>query len=398
MASLIYITRDIERALGAEPIGDYYIVTNKTPYSEEIKNKYPDNITLINKETVLDTIDLLMLDEVQETIEKKNANIIVFKNTKNIEELCIEKKWKLLNPSAQLSEKVENKITQVKWLNELSSLLPEHTICTAKEIDESILEKEKVIVLQWAHGHTGSGTMLISNIKDLKDIKEKFPHREVRITKYIRGPVFTANIVVTSTVILMGNISYQITGMLPFTEKAFSTIGNDWSVTHTILTENHIKSFEKMSELIGQKMQKDGWKGLFGVDVIYDEEKDELRLIEINARQAASTTYESQLQAKLAVHGVDGITTFEAHINSLLNKDAQSPLIPINDGAQILQRVTSKIKDIDANKLIDAGYKVIRYSNTKENDDLIRIQSSKGIMEVHNKFNKRGKEIIELIS
>lgn len=398
MASLIYITRDIERALGAEPIGDYYIVTNKTPYSEEIKNKYPDNITLIQKKTILDTIDLLMLDEVQEMINKKNANIIVFKNTKNIEELCIEKKWKLLNPSAQLSETVENKITQVKWLNELSNLLPGHTICTAKEIDESILENEKVIVLQWAHGHTGSGTMLISNIKDLKDIKEKFPHREVKITKYIRGPVFTANIVVTNTVILMGNISYQITGMLPFTEKAFSTIGNDWSVTHTILTENHIKLFERMSELIGQKMQKDGWKGLFGVDIIYDEEKDELKLIEINARQAASTTFESQLQAKLAVHGVDGITTFEAHINSLLNKIITSPLIPMNDGAQILQRVTSKIKDIDTNKLINSGYKVIKYSNTKENDDLIRIQSSKGIMEVHNKFNKRGKEIIELIS
>ena len=38
MASIIYIARDIERALGKAPEGDYFIITNRTPYSEDIKN------------------------------------------------------------------------------------------------------------------------------------------------------------------------------------------------------------------------------------------------------------------------------------------------------------------------------------------------------------------------
>jgi hypothetical protein len=49
-------------------------------------------------------------------------------------------------------------------------------------------------------------------------------------------------------------------------------------------------------------------------------------------------------------------------------------------------------------KLLEAGYKTITYKNTKPNDDLLRIQSGQGIMLSHNKFNKRGKEIVEIIT
>ena len=144
--------------------------------------------------------------------------------------------------------------------------------------------------------------------------------------------MFTVNIVVTDTIILLGNISYQITGILPFTENALSTIGNDWSVTHTILNEAHIIQFNELAEKVAQKMQSSGWRGLFGIDVIYDEERDNLHLIEINARQPASTTYESKLQDEVNVHGVPGINTFEAHLSTLLHIPIKTSLIPIKIG------------------------------------------------------------------
>jgi predicted ATP-grasp superfamily ATP-dependent carboligase len=393
MASIVYIARDVERALGLVPEGSYYIVTNTTPYSKEIKALYPHNVFLIDSEEILDTYELLMIDEVQKIIEKLEAQILVFKNTIHIEELCKEKGWKLLNPSAVLSEKVENKITQIKWLGELESLLPPHSILETKNITWD----KKPFILQWSHGHTGDGTILIQNEKALDEIKAKFPHREARVTDFIKGPMFTVNIVVTDTIILLGNISYQITGVLPFTENIFSTIGNDWSVTHTILIDRHVAGIESIAEKVAQKMQKDGWGGLFGIDVIYDEERDMIHLIEINARQPASTTFESELQNHINMHGVPGINTFEAHIAALTHSKLTTALIPINDGAQILQRVTSTVKKVDTEKLINAGYKTISYSNEKMNADLVRIQSLKGIMETHNKFNTRGKEILELL-
>jgi hypothetical protein len=233
--------------------------------------------------------------------------------------------------------------------------------------------------------------------------------------------------------IAIGNISYQITGMPPFTDSPFATVGNDWSLPHSLLNERHLKELHNIAEKIGAKMSDGGWKGLFGIDVIYDEERDELKLIEINARQPASTTYESQLQTKFRGHltsprlrqagGSVGSTIFEAHLAALLDLPTEVLLahknlgkgetkegstfpkntIEINDGAQIVQRVTKTLtaqmvemshKIAALNK---AGYTTIPYSNTKPNSDFIRIQSDKGLMEKDGKFNKRGFEIVEIL-
>lgn len=391
--NIVYIAREIDRALGKAPIDNYFIVSNSSEQAKEIKSKYPDNVLLIESTELLDTYELMMNSEVADYINKIKAKVIVFKNTAQIESLCKSNNWEIINPSAELSERIENKISQIEWLGELASLLPPHSISTIKDIEWN----DKPFIIQWSHGHTGEGTQLIKSESELATLKNKFPQRQAKITNFINGPVFTVNIVVTNTVILLGNISYQITGMLPFTDNIFSTIGNDWSVPHTILTEAQLKSFENMAQLIGQRMQKDNWKGLFGIDVIYDEERNSLYLIEINARQPASTTYESELQSYINMHGVDGLTTFEAHLISLQNLPVKSALIPINDGAQIVQRVTNNAYKSNPVKLIEAGYNVIIYKNTKPNADLIRIQSLQGIMETHNKFNKRGKQILELI-
>ena len=396
MASIVYITRDIERALGQKPgstdWGDYFIVANKTPYAEEIQAQFPHNILLIDSSEALDTLDLLKHPEVEDFISKLSASILVFKNTKAIEEYAAQRGWNLLNPSSELAERVENKITQVEWLAELASLLPPHKIAPTKDI---VWEKN-AFILQWAHSHTGDGTLLIQNEKDLTDLQKAFPNREARVTQFIKGPMFTVNLVVTEKPLLMGNISYQITGILPFTENPFSTIGNDWSLPATLLSPEHIAHIQKIAEKVGQKMQASGWRGLFGIDVIYDEERDNLHLIEINARQPASTTFESQLQEKNREAGVPGITTFEAHLLALTRTPSVMPLVEINDGAQIVQRVTVRTKI--APPFSHPSYTTIVYQNSKLNADLLRIQGERGIMETHMKFNARGKEVIELLA
>lgn len=390
---IVYVTRDIERALGILPQGSYSIITNNHPYAEEMHSLYPDNVYLIESENALDTHELLSHPDTIDIINKLKASVIVFKNTTQIEQICKDSSWNLLNPSAVLAEKIENKITQIEWLGDMESLLPPHKIAVCN----NIVWEKKPCMLQWAHSHTGDGTLLIQNEKDLSFVQSKFPLREARVTDFIKGPMFTANIIVSKDGIRTGNISYQITGILPFTENPWSTIGNDWSVPHTILTEAHIEEFNSIALRIGTKMQESGWKGLFGIDVIYDEERDSLHLIEINARQPASTTYESQLQAVLSSHGVAGISTFQAHLNALTDTSDESPLVIVNDGAQIIQRIAVLGQMANPTKLIDAGYTVISYPNTKINSDLLRIQSTQGIMETHTKFNARGKHIIELL-
>ena len=398
---VIYVTRDIERALGMEPNADYLIVTNDTPYSEILKQKYPDFITLISSSTgdLLDTAELLEADQTRSLVNGQNkpAAILVFKNYNKVELIVKANDWHLLNPPVELAEKVENKISQIDWLGkDADVLLPKHRIVLAKDITWS----NKPFVIQWAHGHTGSGTLLIQDKNDLEELKEKFPERQARVTEFIKGPSFTVNAIVTTDRILSGNISYQITGAAPFTDNIFTTIGNDWSLTHSLLSETEISTIAQIIEKIGRKLQKEKWLGLFGLDFIRDDERNQIYLVEINARQPASTTFESTLQKEIRQKGLHGPTTFEAHLASLLEQPLSEDLIPINDGGQIVQRITKLVMSVSEQTiqaLEFAGYKAILYPNTEDNTDLLRIQSSRGLMENHNKFNARGKEIIDIL-
>jgi predicted ATP-grasp superfamily ATP-dependent carboligase len=226
----------------------------------------------------------------------------------------------------------------------------------------------------------------------LAELQNKFPLREARIAPYIEGPLFTNNNIVWQNKILLGNINYQITGLKPFTDLSFATIGNDWALPDKILSAKQIKQYKKIATDVGQRMRRAGWQGLFGIDVVTDTKTGRLYLLEINARQPASTGFESQLQSNLKTQN---ITTFEAHLASLLKlKYDNYKIIKINNGAQIIQRVTDKIKiPFSGREKTALDVTIIKYNNNKLGADLLRIQSKKGIMSGHNRFNEMGKQI-----
>jgi len=388
---IVYVTRDIERALGMEPKDGYFVISSDSQYGREVQKKYPNNVWLIkNGGNALDTYDLLALSEVQATISKHKAHVLVFQNTARIERLCEEKGWKLLNPSADLARTVEEKISQVNWLGEDSRLLPPHQTAILKDVSYA---GEK-FVLQFNHSHTGQGTYIIESVKELDALKTKFPNRECRVVDFINGPVFTANVVVAEDIIL-GNISYQITGLSPFTDLPFSTIGNDWSLPHDQKYSKVLKDTSEIAVAVGKRLKMAGWRGLFGIDVIYEEKAKKTYLLEINARQPASTVFESKLQ-KQTYPG--GQTMFETHVLALLGlnaKDVESK--PICSGSQIVVRVTNKKHVVDLKALKEKNLAVMEYQNTAHNKELFRIQSSEGIMEAHGKLNKLGQFISSCI-
>ncbi len=416
---IIYVTREIERALGMEPSESYYIVSNKTKYGEGVQKKYPDHVILVepNEKGLLGTTDLLAHKKTKDLISKlrgpipiaetlspspytlnPNISILVFKNTMRVETSANLLDCKLINPPASLSERVENKITQIRWLDKLGmKYLPPHAVKVAKLIT---WKGENPFIIQWNHGHTGDGTMLIKTFDDLRAIQEKFPERIARISGFVSGPSFTVNAVVTPNRILIGNVSYQITGMQPFTDGAFSTVGNDWSLAKKLLTPEDSRAIEEMTQEIGQKLQADGWRGLYGIDLIKHEKSGRLFLIEVNARQPASTTFESSLQERAREKGARGLTTFEAHVRAVSGLPIDQDLIQIVDGAQVVQRVTKNIQDIFddiSSSLNKKGFDTVAYQNTGYNADLLRVQSEAGIMEDHGSFNAKGHEIAEAI-
>ncbi len=393
---LFYVCRDLERAMGdCLDLKQYRIITNETEFSRHLARQYK-NIILIKETNQLDTFHLLQHPKTKKLI-KKTDHILVFKNNAVIENFCREQKWKLLNPSTKLAEKVENKISQIAWLEKLEKYLPAHRV----DLCENVAWRGEPFIIQFNHSHTGSGTFLIDSKKDLDELQQKFPKRQVRIVEYIKGPVFTSNNIVWGDTVITSNISYQITGLPPFTDSAFATIGNDWNLSHQLLNSTQVKQYEQMVDALGKKLRAEGWKGLFGVDVIMEEKTGKLYLLEINARQPASTTFESELQrATILNEGNNNkrMTTFTAHLASLLGvKQHKTELVKITDGAQIIQRVTKKISQVNFNLKHDNLINTIPYKNHEPDADLFRIQLNAGIMKKHATLNKLGKIIAAAI-
>lgn len=375
--------------MGIDPGKGYVVISNDTPQGRLAKGLYGEGVILIrDPRGELDTFDLLSLPEVADVIENRKADLVVFQNTPRIERLAIERGWRLINPLAALAQKIEEKVSQVSWLNDDGGLLPPHAVTLVKDISFD----EKKFVLQFNHSHTGQGTFIIESASQLEEFKAKFPERECRIVDFIDGPVFTMNVVVGDSM-LLGSTSYQITGLAPFTDLPFSTIGNDWGLPHTLLSNEELEKIDDIARTVGRRMKRDGWRGLFGIDVIQDEKTRDIYLLEINARQPASTTFESKLQRKKSSLSP---TVFAAHLSAMINLNSETDeerigaLERISDGAQIVQRVTSTPRIIDVSRLNDEGFFVTEYSNREHNKELFRIQSIEGIMKGHNTLSERG--------
>lgn len=386
---LFYVARDAERAEAglADPlIANYFIITNQSDRAKELKILYPNQIIIAPSKTPKNTLELLR-DKKIKKLFKRGDMVVVFKPTKLIERECDQMGLDLINPPAKLASKVEEKISQVSWLGDLAKFLPKTKI----DIVKNIKWEKKKFILQFNRAHTGSGTTCVESAQQLKKISALFPNREARICQYIKGPIITSNNIVAKNKILVGNISYQITGLYPFTDNAFATIGNDWSWPVINMSAKQKNYYDQMTVQIGKHLRQSGWKGLFGVDAIIDEKTGKIYLIEINARQPASTSFESFLQNQSKKIGLN---TFFAHLFALLDIDCPLSLIKIRDGAQLIQRITEKTKTIPVPLCYKpVAWKYSRYNNNKIGEDLMRLQTEKTVMDSHNELNEHGNEM-----
>lgn len=396
---LVYVTRDIERALGLPlTTAGYVIISNSSPFARELQAQHSDEgrtqIVLVDEKEPLSTRALLEHSTAVETINGLDQPyVLVFKNNGAIEMICKKHGWKLLNPSATLSNTVEQKISQIDWLGDLASYLPSYEVFFCKDIQWQGMP----FILQFNTGHSGGSTKFIQSAEELSELQQLFPKRQARISKHITGPIVTSNNVVTPETTLVGNISYQITGLAPFTDHAFATIGNDWKLPSTLMSMKQHETYVAMVEAIGNKLRTDGWKGLFGVDVVIEESTGELFLLEINARQPASATFESTLQQSKADE--THMTTFEAHVMTLLDIDiSDRSLAQIEDGAQVIQRVTKYRRKVDPHLMEmfrDKGITVLPTNlNTKHGTEIWRVQSEQSMMKAHNELNGIAKQLL----
>ena len=312
-APLIYFSRDVERGIGLENLlKNYYFACVEDSYLVHEINKKKERVFSLNKNKIK-----VSLNSTQEVINNEKTQRWIKKITKGgdfyaqlfqFNQSAINKIHDLggqaINNHTNLNRKFEDKISQFRILRANNIPVPngEVILLNNQSLKELLSEinirinnqkNKPLFVVQLSRAHTGSGTFFIKNNEEWSLFLEKNRGNEIKISEYIEGESYTINGCVTQKGIFVAGLQYQITGVRELTAGEGSTVGNDFSYANKLRVSLKREIFE-VTKSIGEIMQKDGYRGLFGLDLVV--KNNEIFVIEINARQTANVSLQTKLE------------------------------------------------------------------------------------------------------
>ncbi len=322
---LIYFSREAERAIGLEKylenfhiccIEDNDIVDNLLEKGISIFCLEKEGVELLHKSTG----NLLSQNQTKDWINKIKTNkgfyALTFIPTNTLNYKISNLGGRLLGNDYELHQIFENKIKAVSHLEGAKIRTPKNQKKYFHELThEKIIEQfGDKFVLQEERAHTGSGTHFSISKDELENMSNEKAGNIVKISEYIEGIPMTVNVCIYNNSIYIGGLQYQITGIKELTSSVGATVGNDfdWFYSKEISDELLVDLTTEISK-IGKMLIEQGYRGLFGLDLIIKE--DEAYLIEINARQTSNIPFQTYLEIE---HG-NTIPQFLMHIAEFLD-------------------------------------------------------------------------------
>lgn len=299
--SLIYFARDAERGLGLEKyINNYYIAAIEDGYIVDQLGQKAFSLMKNIQVGTSSTLELVSNAKTIEWVKTITQSQPFFAQLFQFSQPAVHKLEALggsvLNNSANLNRKFEDKLSQVKVFSAKGIKFPEYEVVTLKEQtyeEVSELMGDENFVVQINRAHTGSGTFFIKDSIDWDSVINSYSGNEVKISKFVDGDSYTINGCVTKKGIYIAGLQYQITGIPELTHGLGSTVGNDFSFANN-LSDNVRTDIFQLAKKVGEVMSEGGFRGLFGIDVLVENES--VYLVEVNARQTANISLQTKLE------------------------------------------------------------------------------------------------------
>ncbi|MBI5347618.1 MAG: ATP-grasp domain-containing protein [Candidatus Aenigmarchaeota archaeon] len=218
----------------------------------------------------------------------RDTYLLFYQITSPVEQICRENGWNIIGiPQKQTA--IRKKTEFRKVAKKLGIAVIPGEVLHSSELDYKRLRKKYgTFVLQLPGKDGGRGTFLIESEKNLENIDG-----EVVITKFISGTSPSVTGCVTRHGILCSEARNQITDAEGcIRENAFGVFcGHDWSAP---VPEKVRKKSREYTEKIGNYLKKSGYKGIFGLDMVFDGK--ELYAVECNPRLLGTFPVYSMLQ------------------------------------------------------------------------------------------------------
>lgn len=301
--------------LGLESLTKYRIIALRYSLDTELIEKDVEILSLEKgmgtkhiQEPRNPTTILTRIPRVKKYLSQFNSPaILVYKPSSKIEEACQEKNWTLLaNPTSFGKDMFENKIKFRRILQEIGVPVPPGKVCPVDKLHYGHLINKYGLpfVIQHPTKGGGKGTFFINNQEDFDKAFKKLTGKwieeddeeikfksipEAIIAKFIQGSSPSLTGCVTRQGILSTNLQYQILDIPQlFSPKKGSGLfcGHDW--TSSRFSEKISQQAYEAVEKIGQYFKQQGYRGIFGLDFILDEQNKQLYVVECNPRLVGS--------------------------------------------------------------------------------------------------------------
>lgn len=269
-------------------------------------------------------------------------------------------------PSAKMRTFMDNKVNTNRIAEKAGVPCVPYVLSKVKSYSHlAAVSKKKLgtdLVIQTPFGDSGHTTFFISNEKEWeKHADEIIKEKEVKVMKRIncRGSAIEACVTQHGTIV--APLMTELVGFKELTPYKGGWCGNE--IFADAFTPSIRKKAKKYTQLFGNQLRKEGYKGYFELDFLIDQDNQQLYLGELNPRITGASSITNH-----AVFALSDMPLFMAHVLEWMNQPYELSVNAINNR-------WFKPENIDS-----WGQLVIKY--TEDNVKIITRAPQSGIYEM----------------
>jgi len=265
---------------------------------------------------------MLMHKEVIDKIKKSGkgpAKLLFVMFDEKTEEICKELGVDIALPSVALRNRLDSKIELTRLANEAGIDSAPNALGEADSFESLMKIAAKAnlgkdLVVQTPYGDSGRTTFFITSEADWNKHAGDMKGEQLKIMKRINHMPGTVEVCVTRHGTLAGPIQTDITGYEEITPYKGGWCGND--VWPKIFNAKIRRQLRNMAAGLGDRLYKEGYKGVFCMDFLLDTDDGTPYLGEVNPRISGASPLTNLITAHYG-----GVPLFLFHLLEYLDVD-----------------------------------------------------------------------------
>jgi hypothetical protein len=248
-----------------------------------------------------------------------DITILPYAISKDAYRIAQEKHWNICALSPEQKRHFDARNTFIQIAKKADVHRPHAVVvhdCGSEDIT-TFFRAHGACVVQNYYETAGMGTKFIRSEDDILNLKESDLGGPRSISQYVEGGDISCTGCIVGDQIVVSPPRVGIVGCTELTMNKGQFCGHDWNTTLPEETKDRARMYTRR---IGQVLQSLGYKGIFGVDMLWNFEDSTVYTIEINPRLLGSSQMYALQQMELQQPPLLGL-----HVLAFLNVPVTLP-------------------------------------------------------------------------